>query len=561
MGRTVTDCYIYIRFSTVKQEFTLSGAKSSSEERQFEACKKFAERQGWNVVDTIKDLGKSAWKGDHLKRGNLGKFAKRVLAGEIPRDTVILAENIDRFSRQEARVTQRWIEDICDAGMQIATVSGGKTFNSKNLSENLFSILEILFLAEGAFRYVQNLAERVKGSYVARLKEARIDNTAIHGIGPAWLEVVGKRPDIVWEPIPERVRLVHEIFDQTIAGKAAWTIAREFNERGEISFGGRLWDRTAVVKIIRNRAIEGDFVVGEGKTQVPTGEVLVGYYPSILPADVVTQARDMLNRRRRGSGRNSGAINNLFGQKIRCAECAGRMMQMGYQSRYLTCYEASRGSGCTNKTTYHYRAFEAAALDEILHLALDETFFRQAEKSNHIGLEIAECEKAIRDKEAEADRLIAMLRRIESPRTEANLVEVESLVGSLKTKLSGLMVKHGLAKGAATADDHLRRVVGVREALSDPDDAIRLPARLRVSEALQSVVHHIACRTNDDGAKVIYMGILGGAHSSWFDNAGKKIGGWTPDAECQPENLITRFDTPEHSQKIRDYLRRLAAVA
>src|SRR5947208_2161802 len=105
----------------------------------------------------------------------------------------------------------------------------------------------------------------------------------------------------------------------------------------------------------------------------------------------------MLDRRRHGSGRNSGTINNLFGQKIRCGECGGRMMQMGYQSRYLTCYEANRGSGCQNKTTYKYRPFEAAALDHILHLALDETFFRQAEKSNHIGLEIASVEKALRD--------------------------------------------------------------------------------------------------------------------------------------------------------------------
>lgn len=560
----MTDCYIYIRFSSVKQEFTLSGAKSSSEERQFEACKAFADKNGWNVVDTIKDLGKSAWKGDHLKTGNLGKFAKRILAGEIPRDTVILAENIDRFSRQEARVTQRWIEDICDAGMQIATVSGGKTFNSKNLSQNLFSILEILFLAEGAFRYVQNLADRVKGSYDARLKEARFDNTAINGIGPAWLEKVGKRPDIKWVPIPERVRLIREIFDLTIAGMAPWGIAKIFNERGEISFGGRSWERTSIVKIIRNRAIEGDYVIGTGKTQAPTGEVLVGYYLSpehpdpIVPLDVIDKARALLNRRRRGSGRNSGTINNLFGMKIRCGDCGGRMMTSGYQSRYLVCYDAMRGNGCTHRTTYKYRPFEAAALDQILHLALDETFFRQAEKSNHIGLEIAATQKAIRDWQAKASRAYDMWESAQSPTAKLRFHEAEAEVAKLEPKLAALHREREQAEGQAGADAHLRRVVGVREAISDPDDAIRLPARLRVSEALQSVVDWIDCRQYDRG-KLIGMTLIDGQHFVQFDNEGNLTNLVEPHPDCTPEDIITAFDPPELRQRVHEYVRRRKA--
>jgi DNA invertase Pin-like site-specific DNA recombinase len=451
----MTNCYLYLRFSTTRQE------RGSSKERQLEDCRAFIKRKGWTEIEVISDLGRSAWKGVHLKSGNLGKFAKRIMDGDVV-PGIIVVENLDRLSRQKPRVTQRWMEDICDRGFKIATVKGDKIYDARSLEDNIMDILDVLYQGKAANDYVETLSVRSKASYRERLKAARIDNTAIHGIGPAWLKPIGKRPDIVWEPIPERVRLIHDIFEMTVAGKAPWTIAREFNERPDCpSFTGKLWERTAIVKIIRNPAIDGDRVIGEGKNSIPTGEVLRGYYGSpIVPLDVVAQARDMLNRRRRGSGRNSGAVNNLFGQKIRCGDCHGRMMQMGYQSRYLTCYEAIRGSGCTNRTTYKYRPFEAAILDSILHLALDEKFFRQAEKSNHIGLEIAECEKAIHDQQAYATRLVAMLKGQDSPTILTTILMTDREIAKLKVDLDALKTKHANAKGTAMNIDRASSAPG-----------------------------------------------------------------------------------------------------
>ena len=511
------DAYIYVRFSTAQQE------QGSSRERQLADCRAFVERMGWREVGPpIEDLGRSAWKGDHLKSGQLGKFAKRLHDGLIPPNSVLVCENLDRLSRQKARVTQRWIEDICDAGLSIATVAGGKVYNADNLNENLLSLLEVLFIAEGANRYAEMLSRRVKGSYEKRLAEARENGTAITTVGPAWLSAVGERPDIQWVPINERVKVVREIFDLTCAGHAPWAIARMLNERPWPSFGGRNWERTSIVKILRNRAVEGDYVVGTGKNSAPTGEVLVGYYGEpVVPLDVVAQARAMLDRRRRGKGRNSGAVNNLFGQKLRCA-CGGRMMLTGYQSRYLTCYEANRGNGCTRKGTYKYRPFETAALDAILHFALDETFFRQAKKSSIIGLEIAGVEKAIRDKETEANRLVNLLSRIDSPSTEAGLMRAEQRLASLKDKLVALKLGLAQAEGAASADAHLARVHGIRDALNHAEAEVRLPARLRVSEALQGVIQYIECETVA-GERRVELSLVGGTYAVRFDNDGKML--------------------------------------
>ena len=79
---------------------------------------------GWKVARIVEDLGKSAWKAEnHLTHGNLGRFAQEVRDGLVPAGTVLVVEKLDRLSRQEPRTTQRWMEDICEAGLKIATVS------------------------------------------------------------------------------------------------------------------------------------------------------------------------------------------------------------------------------------------------------------------------------------------------------------------------------------------------------------------------------------------------------------------------------------------------------
>ncbi len=517
------DAHIFIRFSTRQQEEARGG---SSYERQLQVCRDYVQRMGWNEVSLIEDLGRSAWKGDHLRKGNLGKFAKGLLARDVP-PCVIVVEELDRLSRQKARETKRWIELICAAGHSVATANGGRIYSEQTLDENLLAMMEILVKAEAAHEYSERLSRRSKGSYEKRKREARENGTAITSNGPAWLKAVGKRPNIKWEPIPERVRTIREIFDMAVDGDAPWTIARVLNSRPNCpSFGGRQWERTSIVKIVRNRAVEGDYVVGEGKNQKPTGEVLVGYYPPIVPLDVVTEARTMLDRRRReGKGRNSGAVNNLFGQAIRCGQCGGRMMLMGYQSRYLTCYEAGRGNGCDQRASFKYRPFEKAALDAILPIALDDAFFRQAEKSNYLGLEVAETKKAISDAKAETKRAYDLWSRTQSTTAESRLLEIEAELRGLEEKLSELQDKLYAAQGVATAQAHIARVVEFREALRDPVDAVRLPARLRALEAIKGINTKVNCFVRVGQREIVLTtmeleGAAGPAMAFRFDNGG-----------------------------------------
>ena len=56
---------------------------------------------------TIRDEGLSGYHGVHRKRGALGRFVKRFLAGEISAGGVFICEAFDRFTREAPRVAQQ----------------------------------------------------------------------------------------------------------------------------------------------------------------------------------------------------------------------------------------------------------------------------------------------------------------------------------------------------------------------------------------------------------------------------------------------------------------------
>src|SRR5690242_14410049 len=84
--------YSYIRFSTPEQKL------GDSLRRQVEAAKGWAARRGLQFDETLRDEGKSAYRGTHRTKGHLGRFLSRVENGEVPKGSVLVVENTDRLS-------------------------------------------------------------------------------------------------------------------------------------------------------------------------------------------------------------------------------------------------------------------------------------------------------------------------------------------------------------------------------------------------------------------------------------------------------------------------------
>jgi hypothetical protein len=132
----------------------------------------------------------------------------------------------------------------------------------------------------------------------------------------------------------------------------------------------------------------------------------------------------------------------------------------------------------------------------------------------------------------------------------------------LRATHEALNAKHALAKGAADAEAHLQRVHGVREALGHPDEDVRLPARLRVSEALQGLTEWVACAVHPlDGQKVTTIAMVGGSHTMVLNNDGSIHFHMRPSGDQSPSDFADDFDPPHIRERMDSYMRRLKAQA
>jgi hypothetical protein len=86
--------FSYIRFSSPEQ------AKGDSFRRQSEKAEAWAKANGYTIAKSWADLGVSGYRGRNARTGNFGEFLRAAKNGELPKDSVLLVENLDRVSRQ-----------------------------------------------------------------------------------------------------------------------------------------------------------------------------------------------------------------------------------------------------------------------------------------------------------------------------------------------------------------------------------------------------------------------------------------------------------------------------
>lgn len=489
----VTNAIAYLRFSTPKQE------RGDSRDRQLRDIRAYCERKGWTLVEVVEDLGLSAYTGDHLHSGNLGKLTSRVLAGSVEPGTVIVVELLDRLSRQGHRKALRWMEDICDKGLSIAVVNGDRLYDAAGLQTNMFDLMEILMRAKIANDESDQKSIRVGAAWEKKLVATKQGDVLTKGC-PGWLEAVGKGAGddgTAFRLIPDRVAKVRQVYELSASGVGLPEITRRLNQQGS-SWGrsGQGFSMTQIRRWLSTASIEGDFVAYEANAAKANGERVVGYYPRIVEADLVDQARaGLISRRRTGGPRYKNAYTNLFMGLFRCAQCFGSVVVTRTQGPgYLRCANAALGRGCSNKRLFRYKDFEASAVSEILHLALDDQFFRKGRDVKEASTAAAEAHKRIRDLGEQIDRITDLMAKVSDP--EALIQKYDALGRELtaaRDEASRSNAALVLARGQVSGAEHLSRVMDVSAAIYSTDHDVRLEARQRVHQAMKSIVSMIVC--------------------------------------------------------------------
>ncbi|MBD8699305.1 recombinase family protein [Sphingomonas sp. CFBP 13714] len=534
--------YRYHRFSTPEQD------SGTSLDRQRKATKDLCKVKEWQDVEVIEDKGLSAWKGDHLRVGGLGRFTDRVAAGEIDPGSILVIENLDRLSREKLRKARRWIEDVNDAGITVAVCKPELLLDEAAMSgSNMGTMVLYLMEAGRGSGESDRKSDLLLAAQEERMAKAR-NGIVYTNRMPAWL--IGER-DGKFEVNEERAQVVRDIYTWCADGLGFQAIAKLLNDTVEPwtkphRKSHATWKPGYIRDILTKPVVEGEYHRRTGDSRKLTGEV-IDYYPRVVPTELVAKARAAL-RDRSTTGPNHHEARNLFSGLLKCGHCGDTMVRVvsraaGKEYEHLKCIRYNNAGSpvegdpneknarrCINGTYYRYDAFERAALNQILHLALDNTYFTRADLTAPLVVEVAQLTKDLEVMQAKQRRYMTWIEE-DDEATEAKdmLREMRPALADVRLKLDQAKLGLERARGNVTPEEHLRRVVEVKDAIYSEDDETRQSARRKVAEAVRSVVSVATFRRQYvEGKRTpvreAQLALAGGALAYRFDNDGNMIG-------------------------------------
>lgn len=377
--------FSYIRMSTEIQ------IRGDSLRRQKEASATYAAANNLELAESFKleDIGRSAFKGDHVSQGSLGLFLKKIESGEIPKGSYLLVESLDRLSREAVEHAAVQFFGILKAGVNVVTLADNRVYlaGQTEFSDIIYSIVVM------ARAHDESKTKSLRVSAAWQNKRRNAQQVKMTRVAPAWMKLANDRSHFILDE--DRARTVKLIFDEADAGKGSYQIARALNMRGVPPIGrSNGWHESYVTKLLTNRAVIGEFqphTFVDGK-RLPDGESVEGYYPAIVSVEQFERIQLARKRRLlRGAGPKGQTQKNLFSGVAKCGYCDGRMLLVDKGDGpkggvYLRCDNSRRGHECT-ASSWRLSHFETAFLYFVRELDLESVLSSSQDDAERQRLE------------------------------------------------------------------------------------------------------------------------------------------------------------------------------
>lgn len=308
-----TPVAIYIRVSSEEQ------VEGFSLGAQLRACRDFAERRHWIVVEVYEDPGESG------KNDRRPGFQKMIQGAQAGRYKVLLVHKLDRFSRNIDN-TLKYFRELNNFDVTVASVT--EDFDYSTPMGRMFFRMMAVF----AQWYLENLsAETVKG------KQERAQKGLHNGRVPFGYQVVeGKREAQV---VPQEAAVLKKAFEMYSTGQYTdRQIAAYLNERGFVTRKGRPWSKDTVRDFLQNEFFYGKVVYHD--------QLIQGRHEPIISQDLYDQCQKIRHQRgKRGKSFNATPKRfYLLHRIILCAKC-GRPLRMQKAMNFYYYKEASHERG------------------------------------------------------------------------------------------------------------------------------------------------------------------------------------------------------------------------
>ena len=329
----------YIRFSSARQN------TGSSAERQEQMVTDWLLRNPeYTRFDrTYKDLAKSGFHGDHVKKG--GGFAKLLATIKdderlIKAGDVILVEAIDRAGRMETGdMLGDLILPILRAGVSIVTLDDNTTYT--NASINTPQIHLLMAKIQAAHGYSKALSERTKASYAIRREQAKVigiptDTGKVKRNTPVWLDSRGKRNETV-------VPWIKNVFEWYVSGVGKTAIANRLRASGVKELA--TCSGPTVEAWLRN------------KTAIGYWNVIPNVYPRVVSDELFMQAQQR-QRAVATKPRERTSKHFLVGL-VKCGVCGSNYVihHKDGKPNNMRCglHHRLKSAGCVNAETIPYQ--------------------------------------------------------------------------------------------------------------------------------------------------------------------------------------------------------------
>ena len=351
--------FSYRRWSTESQTDRDSGI------RQTNSAKKWIETHGTALGyvlsnDTFTDAGKSGFKGKNIAvdeygvaKGELIRFIQSVESGKIPRNSILLIDEISRFSRLPLSKAVPLFMEVVNAGIGLVFTS---SYDKRVITAELINNEAFLLPSIVSDMFRVNKESEEKGKKVRAAKQTLFSNIKSGIIQrnnlPSYFTFIpneGSKSIGVYVH-NEKTALVKELATMFLGGMSLYSIAGHFNTKGIKSIKGKEWSGNSVSHILKNRLLIGEY------------KGVKNFVPPVITVAEFNKIQTRLdNNNFHGQ---TGEVINIFRGICFCPECNRSMSVMAskYKDssyRYLRCSgSAIKGVKCSNRMAFRLEEME-----------------------------------------------------------------------------------------------------------------------------------------------------------------------------------------------------------
>lgn len=286
---------IYARVSSLAQR------ESQTIESQLRVLPAFVASQGWQLIGTYIDDGKSAKTGKLDRRDGFARLAKDATAKKFD---VLVVIDIDRLTRTDDMQERAAIlGPFQAAGIRIVTPSGGE-LDLRTMLGELYVTLQAMFAAEEN----RKRSERTKRGLLRTAEDGGKPN----GWTPYGL--VYDREAKSWSHHSERAEVVREIYRRVIAGESCQRIADDLYAR-RVPSQKDVWKDHTVWRIVTARYPAGEWLANSAHR-------VVVKVPPIVDEATWQRAQDAVGRNKTRGLRRTRHV-YLLEKLGACGACGG----------------------------------------------------------------------------------------------------------------------------------------------------------------------------------------------------------------------------------------------